>query len=346
MQLANNLVLFLKGDAILVVDLLYALYQDKKVTRHTQLYIATENIDSEAFGMDSSNGSIKQMMSIVTSHLEMYSAAEIDFKKQCKQLLINSEYIHLANSMDAESQSIAKQAVFELVSTLTSSFASPLHVVQVTHCPIVNYYFSYFLSLYGRQQDCLFHIDAFATNSEPVRHKIALLNIPLIKSQISLEELNQQSPHKTDNPITLSQNMQLRIDVTNKKTWINDTEVKLTPILFSWYSWLALRRKYLAPQNAAIDLRGNHHIDFLKHFIKLYGDDHHNYVKIEEAINRDEGFTINYMSEKRSRINKAIKQTFAPNVQACLIQSDGKRPYTSHGLNIQPEYITFTPSAQ
>lgn len=343
MQLANNLVLFLKDNTSTVIDVLYALYQDRKVMRNTQLYIAIESVNLEH---SRHLEPFEKIVSTFNPQVETLSKVQVTFQQYCNQLLRNAEYIHLANTMDVENQPITKRVILQLVSKLTSNDANLLHVVQVADCPIVNYYFSYFLSKHARQQDCLFHIRTSSTDTRSNEHNISLLNIPLIKALNNADQSIQQQPYEANRPLAPIQNILLRIDMISKEVWINNAQIKLTPTLFSWYSWLALRRKYFAPGKAAIDLRGNHHEDFLNHFINLYGDDHHNYAKIEDALKRDDGFTINYMSEKRSRINKAIKQTLELNIETCLIQSKGKRPYTSYCLFIQPEDIILTQTAQ
>lgn len=221
---------------------------------------------------------------------------------------------------------------------MTSNNQLKLIIFQVGSDPTLAYYLNIFLSLYGRESDELHHLISNQFNPK-------IITIPWLKLDIHSKELKPVDSSKATHSEQLAINKcTLFIDIDSKNIFANDKEISLSPALFCWYSWLAVRKKTLSGKHANVSIREKHHLQFMSHFKKLYGDHHHIVLKVEAAIRKEGGFTINYMSEKKTRINNAFSETLGIYSEAFHIQSLGERPNTQYSLLIEPANISINTS--
>lgn len=235
-------------------------------------------------------------------------------------------------SLSSESSFEYRAMLSKLVQKITSLDDSDLNVVITGSDPTLGYYLNIYLSLYGRKSDALQHL--YLVQDQP-----KLITIPWIK-------LTNQQESLTSFPNELSSQHSLKkysllVDLSSKELIAHNTEVTLPPALFSWYSWLALRKTTVAGDRANISIREMHHLEYMDHFKKVYGQHHYIFLKVEEAITKEGGFTINYMSEKKTRINNAFSEALGINAEPFHIESLGERPHTQYSLLIDPKNISI-----
>lgn len=232
--------------------------------------------------------------------------------------VIESAEIIDLNTYHKKTKAIIASTMFKL-----SEDDKPLCVLLPSNNPTLSYLLSYYTSQFGREKDQLLQrLDEV---------EMAVVKIPFIR-QASTENV-QSDLYSTTNEIA-----PVIINEGQKTIKIDQVIIKLPPSLFAWYSWLARLRHNLDKKYSQVSIRDNMHDDFLKHYRKVFGYSHHTYLRAEEAILLDEGFTTSYMSEKKTRINNEIKKLIHSSTPY-LINATKSGAYTTYGLSITPNKI-------
>lgn len=316
----NKLILTCEDTPLNTLQTLKQLIKRYPLTLSAELYLLAKH--------DAIND-LKSFMQTNASAWKQFCASlsEINVHRLLR-LIEESQTIELPSKDANGSYDECHQRVSTLIFWLSQDANSAIYILLSKAHPEVSYFLSYYLSAYGREQDYLLQMHS----SDATHHQI--VNIPFIVKQLKRNVLKNDS-EQPKNQHTPS----LIVNLVEKNIIINNRLIELSPTLFAWYSWLAVRRKYNTESFDEISLKDNLHLVFLKHFKGIYGTSHHAYMRVAEAIEQEDGFTVNYISEKKTRINSIIKKTINIDSYNFLIKSHGKRPFTKYGLALDPEDI-------
>jgi len=281
------------------------------------------------------------------------------------QLLKNATDAVLEDILTVGDNEIVANAITETVRKLTSDPNTALHVSLAGGRRTLSYYLGYALSLFGRPQDRLYHVvvtrefesddEFFYPNTSPTYitdrtgKKLNTQDADVQLADIPFVRLREGLPHDLlDGKSTFVQAVSsilqymptphLEITLNNRSLKINQQAVVLSPVLYAWYTWLSDRINKWGRIKGAISIETDAS-EFLLHIQYIFGQDHIAYSRASSALT--EGFSIDYISEKNSLINKKLKLAFNHLSASYLIKATGKRPKTQYSLELDPSHIQF-----
>lgn len=343
-----------------ITGMIFALSQRDEPVEPAEIYVITTEVGMDQikrYLLDDTNGYFFRLC-------REYDLTNTRFELSNVQLLENAVGIPLDDIQTSEDNEAVANTITELVRTLTSDPNTALHVSLAGGRRTISYYLGYALSLFGRPQDRLSHTivsrefeaddEFFYPNKEPTfitddtgntlntqDAKVVLAEIPFVRLReglpVDLLEGKTTFVEAVASVPKITKGAQVQISLEKKSLVMNDIAIDLPPILFAWYSWLASRRKDRSEDESAILVRGKHHEEFLDFLKALFGARHPSVHRAAKALER--GFTIDYVSEKNSRINKKVSQALALHAYSFRIHSHGERPNTRYGLLLEPENI-------
>ncbi|OPZ76366.1 MAG: CRISPR-associated protein (Cas_NE0113) [Alphaproteobacteria bacterium ADurb.Bin438] len=195
------------------------------------------------------------------------------------------------------------------------------------------------MSLYGRENDKLFHVlvskeyeqnrDFYFpySDDEYIKSELELSEIPFVRLNNFLKDTNTLSYEDAVSKVQKKiEPLKLIIDLDNKKIFINENIVCMPPLLFCFYVYFAILKK---EGNGKINWQTIEINQIIKLYEKLYN-------KQLEKNNFDD---ISYFLEKKSRINKIIKQEILKDNDIFLIKINGKRPSSTYEIGIEKQNI-------
>lgn len=343
-----------------ITEIIYALSQQAAPVEPTEVYVITTGVGMDQikkYLLDETNGYFFRLC-------REYDLSNTRFELSNVKLLEDAVGIPLDDIQTREDNEVVANTITELVRKLTLDPKTALHVSLAGGRRTISYYLGYALSLFGRPQDRLSHTivsrefeaddEFFYPNKEPTfitdragntlntQHAhVMLAEIPFVRLReglpVDLLEGKTTFVEAVAAVPKVTKTAQLQIDLKAKTLVMNDVPIDLPPILFAWYGWLALRRKERTGTESTILVRGNDHKAFLDFLRSIYGGSHASFRRAKKALAH--GFTIDYVSEKNSRINKRISQALAFRAYPFRIHSHGERPNTRYGLLLEPENI-------
>jgi hypothetical protein len=224
------------------------------------------------------------------------------------------------------------------------------------------------MTLYGRPQDRLSQVmvaDEFLSNHDfyypPPKaevligkdnHPISTANACILLSEIPLVTLRHGLPENLiSGEATYMATVEaakrsfapanLRVDYSKRSLHCGDQEVVLPPQHFAWYAWMARRRLLCSDYGGHVGWRDKDiGSEFLQEYQHVIGYMAHGYE--ETAINLAEGMTKEFFDEKKSRVNRLLREKLGLGASPYLIQSSGKRPTQRFGLSIPITSIFVT----
>ncbi|UTW45251.1 TIGR02584 family CRISPR-associated protein [bacterium SCSIO 12696] len=344
----------------IITEIIYALSQKPQPVVPNEIQVITtevglENIKSQL--LDKTSGHFYQLC-------REYGLNDTHFEANNVQLLETATGIPLDDIETLEDNEIVADTITETVRLLTAQPDTALHVSLTGGRRTISYYLGYALSLFGRPQDRLSHTivtHAFEADDEffyPNKKatyitdragnrlntqdaKVQLVEIPFVRLREGMPvELLEGKASFVEAVSSITYNAHttsMKLDVTEKRLWCNGKEIKLSPILFAWYAWLVFRRKGLSGMQGRVAVRSRDHHSFLSFAKALYGTEHISIKRAEQSLAG--GLTIDYISEKNSRINKELLNSLKSQAVHFKVAAYGKRPNTEYGLPLAPENI-------
>lgn len=351
----------------IITEIIYALSHQKPAVLLDEIHVITTQVGLDQikkYLLDENDGFFYKLC-------DEYGIRGTKFELKNVQLLENAMGISLEDIESLDDNEIVANTITETVRELTARPENALHVSLTGGRRTASYYLGYALSLFGRPQDRLSHTlvsDAFAADDEffyPNKAatfitdrkgkalntqdaKVQLVEIPFVHLRNGLpKDLLAGKTTFVDavNSITsIERQARLEINLADRTLLLNDISISLPPVLFGWYAWLATRRCELGPEAAEISVRSDHHLDFITFIESIFGTEN---LTTERAKNTlAEGFSIDYISEKNSRINTKLSRILNMQALHFKIMPFGKRPHTTYCLTLKPNniLITKTPS--
>lgn len=346
----------------IITELIYTMSQREPAIEFQEIHVVTTQIGMnqiKKYLLDEVNGHFHKLC-------EEYGLKDTYFHTKNIGLLKNATDLPMHDIQSVDDNEAVANQITEVVRTLTSQDNTKLFVSLAGGRRTISYYLGYALSLFGRPQDRLSHIivnhayeaddEFFYPNKEPTYitdrkgntlntqdANITLAEIPFVRLREGLPANllhGKCSFTEAVNSIPkIGKTAQVQIDIHNKTIICNDVQISLSPIQFAWYTWILIRRKNDGLDNGAIHEMDNHHLDFLKTFKNIYGENHFGVERASKALLNPTGFDINYICEKNSIVNKRLRNALGNHYPQFFISPFGERPDTKYSVPLDPENI-------
>lgn len=259
----------------------------------------------------------------------------------------------------------AADTITELIRALTEDIECELHVSLAGGRKTLGFFLGSALSFYGREQDRLSHVlvDAAYENHPdfyyPTRRSRVIYTAPpqsrpldTGEAQVRLAEipfvrLRDELPvrllkKRTTFGATVAavqtgvSPARLTIAMRSREIRTGGVTVTMPPAEFAFYAMLARRGKQgLGGLHCPAD--GVEEMEHAESFLFEYGRDGAARTGRALARGMDKGFFL----ERRSRVNRALKEALGLAAEKYMVVAIGSRPETKYGLALEPAHITF-----
>lgn len=291
----------------------------------------------------------------------------IIFSEKTVHVIKDTDGNPLTDIRTPEENTLAANLIAKTIKEFCQDENSQLHVSIAGGRKSMGFFIGYALSIFGRHQDQMSHVlvpEPFEKNKDffyPTQHpseiyaadgsalntkdaKVMLADIPIVLLRDGLPKDLLQGDCSYMEAVTLAQRniipaKGLRFHKQSMSVDCGGISVKLAPVQFATYYWLAKRRQeQLDAVRPGVNIRADEFLAFYKAILPPYSAD---YEKACQALRHPEDF-LPYFQERRSRINSVLKaQLGSLGSKPYLVQTFGKRPQTQYGLSIEPDLILF-----
>ena len=287
------------------------------------------------------------------------------FDDSCIHVITGPSGEALSDIRTPQQNAAAADAITALVRELTRDPQSALHVSIAGGRKTMGFYLGYAFSLFARPQDRLSHVlvsppfeshpDFFFPPKTPRRlatrdgnhidtadAAVTLAEIPFVRLRHGLpEELAKGAASFSETVAALQCSFappELVVDMKRAKLYCGGIEIGLQPQLFAWYAWHAKRRKQSQGDENFIHWRDIRPEDFLPVYRQITGSMAAAYENTANQLNDEmERFT----QQKNAKVNRILKQSLGSAADNYLITRTGNKPYTKHGLSLDPGCISI-----
>jgi CRISPR-associated protein (TIGR02584 family) len=293
-------------------------------------------------------------------------SGQIQFTAEDIHIIRDHTGLPLSDIRTPADNAATANTIVSLMRQLTQQHDTALHVSIAGGRKTMGFYVGYALSLYGRSQDRLSHVLVTPAELESNRDfyyppptplvlhhphsekpvsteqaHIHLAEIPFVRMRHGLPDDVLETDSGFDALVDIAQQRlgspELVLDLETRRVRCGNVEVPMAPQWFAFYYWLAMfasdgggEERFVGSSNTSTD-------SFLECYKKVVGSMAHDY---EAAVySQRHGFDKNFFSERRSRVNKALRKALGPAASHYLVYSTGKRPHTRYGLKLKPEQI-------
>ena len=290
---------------------------------------------------------------------------KIEFSDESIHVIKDADGAPLTDIRTPEDNISAADMIASVVRELCLDDSTMLHVSIAGGRKTMGFFLGYALSIFGRQQDRMSHVlvsepyennkdffyptqtprEIYQSDGSPLdasKAKVSLAEIPFIKLRAGLspELLSGTCPYSSAVERAqkeLAPSVFLVLDVGSRTAICAGQRVKLPPVHFAVYLWLAQRalegKEAVRP---GANARAN---EMLRVYKEVVGSGSADYDNARAALKHDEDF-LPYFQEKRSLINRALKmQLGSYKSERYKIHSQGKRLNLSYNLPLAPEAI-------
>ncbi|WP_435101159.1 CRISPR-associated ring nuclease Csm6 [Arhodomonas sp. AD133] len=294
---------------------------------------------------------------------------DIVFDATCIHVIHDRDGRPLADIVNGQDNAAAADLINERIRALTGDNDVRLHVSLAGGRKTMGFYAGYALSLYARPQDRLSHVLVNAPfESHPAffypppqpntlvlpgnkdlastaAAQVQLADIPFVRLRNELDTSLLQGDLSFSDVVARAQQIlerpDLRIDVGERRVWLQGQRVDLSTTHFIWLTWFALRARNGEPP-VGFDEDAVRALSAVMDWLEGDGPSP---VKdgLASALDefRDTG-KANYFDRTRSRLNSALAERSGLHpmvVERYQIHSRGNRPHTVYSLNLPPEQI-------
>lgn len=355
-----------------VTETIFALYREaghgraSRIPREVQIITTTEGRRRVEQSLLSHDGARGQLERLCTDY--GLDPAAIRFDESCIHTVRDAEGRELADIVDEVGNRAVADLIHDRIRQLTRRDDIRLHVSLAGGRKTMGFYAGYVLSLYARPQDRLSHVLVnppfeshpefyypppqpqilLTDNNEPISTadaRVTLADIPFVRLRDELDPSLLEGDLTFSEAVARAQKVlerpDLRIDLSERRAWLQGTPVRLSPTKFAWLTWLALRAHRGEPPVAFDEGAGNE----LARVIEWLEGSGPSALReaLESALEelRETGQT-NYFDRNRTRLNRALTdESGLPRVvvERYLVHALGQRPHTRYGLTLRPEAI-------
>ncbi len=269
----------------------------------------------------------------------------------------------------ADNQAMA-DCITEWIRTLTADPETALHVSIAGGRKTMGFYAGYALSLYGRPQDRLSHVlvsseyeshpqfyyptpySQVIYGNDPSRKpldtqnaEVMLANIAFVRLRHGLDSNLLQG--KTSFSLSVANAQQslgpayLNIDLKLRCLRAHDISIQLTPADLAFYSWL-LKRQLAAQTPPASPSDGAPDLEYAAEYLQEYRLISGELGGADRTIQPlQAGMSKSFFEQRKSRINKILREQLKHAAAAYLINPVGKRPRTRYRIGLEARQIQF-----
>jgi CRISPR-associated protein (TIGR02584 family) len=290
------------------------------------------------------------------------------------QIAFDSSHIHTLVGCDGQpledlrteaDLAIAADTIISLVRTLTADPDCALHVSITGGRNAIGVYLGMAMSLYGRPQDRLSQVlvaPEFLSNHDfyypPPRAQVlvgsgnalistadagvSVAEIPFVSLRHGLpENLLTGDASYMDTVAAARRSFspaRLEIHFSKRSLVCGDREVTLPPQPFAWYAWMSQRRKTFQEYGGHVGWRDDGiSEEFLGVYRNVVGSMTHDYEDAARVL--AQGMTKEFFDEKKSKVNRWLREELGLGAEPYLIQASGRRPTKRFGLSVPPNQI-------
>lgn len=261
---------------------------------------------------------------------------------------------------------IMADTIIDSIRRLTADHQISLHVSIAGGRKNMSYYAGHALSLYGRSQDRLSHVlisaeyeahplfyyptpysqiiysnDANRKALDTQNAEVNLIDIAFVRLRHSLDQALLEGKSSFTAAVDKAQQILgpafLTIDSKHLKLIVQEQAIKLTPADFAFYQWL-LNRQANAQSAPTCPCQGaadkEYAEQYLLHYRQLQASDRTHQTLVD-------GMTKVFFEQRKSRINKQLKQALQHSAAPYLISPCGKRPQTHYRIGLEVDQIQF-----
>lgn len=352
----------------IVTETLYALYKQDFIP--TEIHLITT--------VNGRNRAVRDLLDPITGQFfafcnDYHLVGKIRFDESLIHVIHNPSGFELNDISTSEENESAADQISSLTRELCADDNAEMHVSIAGGRKTMGFFLGYALSLYGRQQDSLSHVlvsapyennkDFFYPSQKPriiINHdgeeldaslaQIKLANIPFIRlrDEMPTDLLNgKRSYSETVHlaQIAIAPEIKLIFNKDNRTVICSGQSVKLTPLDFAFYLWMAKIKK-IGEEGAIRPNQSGTSEGFLETYFEIVGDsaDFDNTKDALTPKHQEDLFTT-YFREKRTHINKALKNKLGEKLANLYqIESKGKRNHTEYELSLDAERIEILES--
>lgn len=291
----------------------------------------------------------------------------------------NARHIHILTNSDGQplddirspaDNQAAADGICEWVRRFTQDEAISLHVSIAGGRKTMGFYAGYALSLFGRQQDHLSHVlvsppyEAHPQFYYPMPYphiihtqgpggkpldtqnaEITLASIPFVRLRHGLPDAILSGKASFSAAVSSAQEYlgpaRLSIDLAGQTLTAAGKTIKFPPAELAFYSWL-VRRQVQGRPLLGCPPDGAPDRDYAKDFLAEYRQIHLPQgarERTEQTL--AEGMSKAYFMERRSKVNRLLKEQLGHHADDYLLHAGGKRGYTRYGVKVAVERIEF-----
>lgn len=293
----------------------------------------------------------------------------ITFNEETIHVIKGSNGEPLADIRTPEENKGAADLIVKTIQELCRDERAQLHVSIAGGRKSMGFFIGYALSIFGRRQDRMSHVlvpepfennrdffyptqqpsEIYAPDGSPLNTrdaKVMLADIPVVLMRDGLpQELLEGGCSYMQAVNIAQQNLVpargLHFFIKSLSVECGGIAVKLPPLPFAIYYWLAKRRvNHLDAVRPGYNAQADEFLPLYKSVLPSYSADYDNAC---QALRHPEDF-LPYFQEKRSLIHRQLKrQLGSAGCKPFMIQAVGKRTEKKYELAIEPHLIQFAP---
>lgn len=342
------------------------------------LYKSGQTLPDSIHILSTSEGVDRARLTLINDH--WFERFYKDYK--LPQPVFNAAHIHVLQDQNGQAlQDIRSQqdnqamadAITEKIRQFTADPACRLHVSIAGGRKTMGFYAGYALSLYGREQDQLSHVLVSANyeshpqfyyptpypntiyshdkSNKPLdtqQAEVVLADIAFVRLRHGLDrQLLEGQSSFTESVQRAQQALGPAKLVLKRQQWIliaQDISLRLKPAEWVFYHWILqnqLNDKKLisCPNEGAADK--DYATRYLHYYCQLLGE-MGNTERTQKTLKH--GMSKSFFEQRKSRINRQLKDALGNHAEPYLIAAKGKRPNTHYIIQLEQAQIHYQES--
>ncbi|MCF8007228.1 MAG: TIGR02584 family CRISPR-associated protein [Methylovulum sp.] len=296
-----------------------------------------------------------------------YQLADIQFTVETIHVIPDKQGVLLDDIKSPEENEAAADFITQKVNEFTRDEDSVLYVSIAGGRKTMGYYLGYALSLYGRVQDRLSHVlvteryESLPNFFYPTPYsqlikdrdnqaldahaaQILLANIPFVRLRAGIPHFLLEGKASFSDSIRFARTVESEplLEINDKGLFANGVLVLLTEINFIFYLWVIQQTVF---KDSQVKRLTSANIDYSCSYLLVYNRIVSE-VKARTESSLEKGMTAEWISDRRSDVNKAFKKALGTNAaQAFLVQSRGVKNHHRHyAVALAVQHIVGFPS--
>ncbi len=342
------------------------------------LYKAGEALPTEIFILTTAEGAERARLTLINDNwlqrfCNDYQLPVPEFNASHIRVLKDTHNQPLHDIRSQQDNHAMADGITEMIRQLTVNSADSLHVSIAGGRKTMGFYAGYALSLYGRKQDRLSHVLISADYEShpqfyyptPYMHtiyandkthkpldtrqaEVMLADIAFVRFRHGLDENLLQGKTSFSASVKQAQKVlgppQILLDLQNGFINAQGIQIKCMSVDLAFYSWL-LKRQIdgetlpVCPSEGAPELM--YAEQYLQHYLLIKGEMG---ATDRTTLALQQGMSKAFFEQRKSRINRQIKNNLGMHAEPYLISATGKRPQTRYKIQLEKDQIHYQES--